>query len=142
MSNEGIALLVIYVFAVFTIILPLLLTLISAHLSYVGIINVYAVIHEYINAIISAAILLIIGAVLIYKYSSSLARGLVSDVIRVYETHGIFDVFTHRRLIQLYLLLLIPAVIVYLINAGITKAVNTYGMELSIAPHPLVVHSI
>ncbi len=55
---------------------------------------------------------------LIYRYAPLLARVILSDVVRVYESHGILDVFTRRRLFQLYLSLLTPALISYLINAG------------------------
>ncbi|WP_243669710.1 hypothetical protein [Vulcanisaeta sp. JCM 16161] len=82
MSNEGIALLIMYVFVVFTIILPLIFILIGAGLSYVGVIDVYVIINDYAGALIVVAALLTLGAVLTYKYGPSLARNLMSDLIR------------------------------------------------------------
>ncbi|WP_243675060.1 hypothetical protein [Vulcanisaeta distributa] len=119
MSNEGIALLIMYVFIVFTVILPLMAIPVGARLGYFGIFNIRAIINEYIDTMVYLVPpLLILGALLIYRYATPLARVILSDVVRVYESHGILDIFIRKRLLQLYLLLLIPALISYLINAG------------------------
>ena len=125
MNNEGIALLTMYIFMVFTVILPLMIIPISAQLNYLNILDLHLIINEYIDTIAIAIPLLILGAVLIYRYASSLARVILSDVVRVYNSRGILDVFTRRRLIQLYFVLLIPALISYLINAGVIRVVGS-----------------
>ena len=121
MNNEGIALLTIYIYVVFTVILPLMLVPISVQSNYLNIINSRLIIKEFIDTIVIAAPLLILGAVLIYRYAHTLSRAVLSDVVRVYNSRGILDVFTRRRLIQLYFILLIPALITYLVNAGIIR---------------------
>ena len=121
MNNEGIALLTMYIYMVFTVILPLMLVPISVQSNYLNIINLRLIVNEYVNAIVSVTPLLVLGAVLIYRYASPLARVILSDVVRIYGSRGILDVFTRRRLLQLYFILLTPALISYLINAGIIK---------------------
>ncbi len=110
MGNEGIALLIMYVFIVFTVILPLTAIPASTQLSYFGIPSLHTIVSEYVSTMAYLVPpLLIVGALLIYRYASPLAKVILSDVVRVYESHGVLDVFTRKRLLQLYLLLLIPA---------------------------------
>ncbi len=52
------------------------------------------------------------------------------DIIRIYNSHGIFDIFINKKLIQVYLLLLIPAVITYLISSGVLRLIN-YNYRIS-----------
>ncbi|ADN51548.1 hypothetical protein [Vulcanisaeta distributa] len=134
MSNEGIALLIMYVFIVFTVILPLTAILVSTRLGYFGIPSLHTIVSEYVSTMAYLVPLLIVGALLIYRYASPLAKVILSDVVRVYESHGVLDVFTRKRLLQLYLLLLIPALISYLINVGVIRIVGPNYITLYTTP--------
>ncbi|WP_243666251.1 hypothetical protein [Vulcanisaeta sp. JCM 16159] len=134
MSNESIALLIMYIFIVFTVILPLMAIPVGARLGYFGIFNIRAIINEYIDTMVYLVPLLILGALLIYRYATPLARVILSDVVRVYESHGILDIFIRKRLLQLYLLLLIPALISYLINVGVIRIVSPNYVMLYTTP--------
>ncbi|WP_252901768.1 hypothetical protein [Vulcanisaeta sp. JCM 14467] len=107
---------------------------ISVQSDYLNIINLRLIVNEYIDSIAIATPLLILGAVLIYRYAPSLSRVILSDVVRVYNSRGILDVFTRKRLIQLYFILLIPALISYLVNAGIIRVVGPNHVILTAYP--------
>ncbi len=125
MSNEGVALLIMYVFVVFTVILPLALTPLDFLMGYINAVNVRILVSKYLEVMVGMILLLVSGAFLVYRYSSSLVRFVMRDMIRIYHSHGIFDIFINKKLIQLYLLLLIPAVITYLVSSGILRVTNS-----------------
>ncbi|WP_243681420.1 hypothetical protein [Vulcanisaeta souniana] len=74
MSSEGIALLIMYIFVVFTVILPLALTPVDFLVGYINIVNVRVFAGKYLEVMIGMTLLLALGAFLIYWYSSSLVR--------------------------------------------------------------------
>ena len=121
MNSEGIALLIIYIFVAFAVVIPLTLVSISVGPGYPYFVDVNTVIDHRLNIITAVAALLTLGAVLIHRYGPLLAKPLMSEVLRVYRSHGIFDVFIRRKLLKLYLVLLLMALITYLINTGVIR---------------------